>query len=588
MEHWTRRQNPLPYPAMATSIELKRRVDIAAGREPADLVLRGGKIVNVLSNEITEGDVAIAGDTIVGIGQYDAKQVDDVTGHFICPGLIDAHVHIESSMLAPPEFARLVSSCGTTAVVTDPHEIANVFGIEGIRYMLSASAEAPIDVYAMLSSCVPASQFESAGATLAAKELKPLLGEARVLGLAEMMNYPGVVHGDDDCLNKIAMTTGRVDGHAPSLLGRDLCAYVSTGIASDHECTTIDEAREKLRLGLQIMIREGSQARNLAALLPLVTPATVDRFMFCTDDKDVDDLLEQGQIDYMIRTAIAAGLDPILAVRLGSHTACRYFGLHDLGAVAPARRACLTIVDNLKDFSVRRVYHNGRLVAENGESTYAAAQATGAMSENSVNIAELTTKHFAIEGTTATDVNVICVIEDRIDTERCTESIAPIDGFFQADAKRDLAKIAVIERHHATGRVGLGFVRGFGLQRGAIASTVGHDAHNLVVTGMNDTDIRTAALHLATIGGGFCAVADGRVLADVRLPIAGLMSDVSARELSEQLKGLHESTKLLGGTLRRPFMALSFLTLSVIGRLKLTDQGLIDVDRFEVIPVISD
>lgn len=574
---------------MSTTSELKRRVDVAAGRAPADLVLRGGKIVNVLSNEIIEADIAVAGDRIVGIGAYDGKQIDDVSGHFICPGLIDAHVHIESSMLAPPEFARLVSACGTVAVVTDPHEIANVMGVEGIRYMLAASEDCPLDVYAMLSSCVPASHLESAGANLSAKDLEPLLAHPRVLGLAEMMNYPGVVHGDEGCLDKIAMTRGRVDGHAPGLCGRDLCAYVATGIASDHECTTAEEAREKLRLGLHIMIREGSQARNLDALLPIVTPANADRVMFCTDDKDVDDLLEQGQIDHMVRRAIAAGLDPILAVRLGCRSAAQYFGLHDLGAVAPGRRACLAVVDDLSKFRVRRVYRDGKLVAENGKSIAAESARNQSEHANSVHIADIAIDAFAIEAPAGKSVRaqVICVIEDRIDTERAVETVESASGQLHADPARDLAKIAVIERHHASGRIGVGLVRGFGLKRGAIASTVGHDAHNLVVTGVSDADMLAAARHLASTGGGFCAVDAGRVLADVRLPIAGLMSDVSAAQLSDQLRKLHESTHQLGGILRRPFMALSFLSLSVIGRLKVTDQGLVDVEQFKVIPTIS-
>lgn len=576
---------------MATTNELKHRVDVAAGRSEADLVLRGGKIVNVLSNEIHEGDIAIADGRIVGIGRYEGRVIDDVSGLYICPGLIDAHVHIESSMLAPPEFARLVSTCGTTAVVTDPHEIANVLGVEGIRYMLAASEDCPIDVYAMLSSCVPASHLESAGATLTADDLQPMFSDPRVLGLAEMMNFPGVIHGDKECLAKIAMTKGRVDGHAPGLGGNDLCAYVSTGIASDHECTTADEAREKLRLGLQVMIREGSQARNLAALLPIVTPATIDRFMFCTDDKDVDDLLAEGQIDHMIRTAIASGLDPVMAVRLGSYSAARYFGLNDLGAIAPSRRACMTLVDDLSAFRVRRVYRDGKLVATDGESTIPKSAAASASHPNTVRIAPLKPEHIAIRSSAnsvSAQVHVIHVIEDRIDTQRSIDTVESVDGRLNADPQRDLARIVVIERHHATGRIGVGFVRGFGFKRGAIASTVGHDAHNLVAAGVCDKDICLAAEHLARIGGGFCAAAEGRIVADVRLPIAGLMSDVSAAQLSRQLSHLHESARLLAGTLRRPFMALSFLTLSVIGMLKLTDQGLIDVDQFRAIPVLAE
>lgn len=578
-----------PQSAHPTIASLKHRVDVAAGRAPADLILRGGRIVNVLSHEIVEADIAISDGWIVGVGQYDsARQIEDVSGLFVCPGLIDAHVHIESSMLAVPEFARLVAARGTTAVVTDPHEIANVHGLDGIRHMLATSEDVPIDVFVMLSSCVPASQFESSGATLNANDLKTLENEARVLGLAEMMNYPGVVGGDADCLAKIAMTRGIVDGHAPGLSGRDLNAYVATGIMSDHECTTADEAREKLRLGLSILIREGSQARNLAALLPLVTPETVDRFMFCTDDKDVDDLLEEGQIDYMVRRAIEAGVDPITAVRLGSRSAARYFRLRGLGCIAPGRRANLALVDDLKQFNVRRTYHQGELVASDGECVAPTTARSTSSLPMSMNIATLDATSFAVRaaGDGPQQVNVIVVLEDRIDTDRIVEAVTPTNGLLSADPTRDLSKIAVIERHHATGRIGIGFVRGFGLRRGAIASTVGHDAHNLVVTGVNDEDMRMAAEHLAKIGGGFCAVANGKVLADVPLPVAGLMSDAPAADLSGQLQRLHAATHELGGKMRRPFMALSFLTLSVIGKLKLTDQGLIDVDQFCVTPVI--
>jgi len=574
-------------------MDLKTRIDIAAGRQPADLVLRGGKIVNVLSGEIHDGDVAIAGDRIAGIGQYDGKEVIDLDGQYICPGLIDAHVHIESSMLAVPQFARVVSAHGTTTAITDPHEIANVMGSEGIRYMLASSKYCPLHIYVMVSSCVPASRYETAGADLDALDIEPLLGDPWVLGLAEMMNYPGVVYGDADCLAKISAAASQVvDGHAPGLGGRDLCAYAASGVASDHECTTASEAAEKLRQGMYIMIREGSQARNLKALLPLVTPANIDRFMFCTDDKDVTDLLEEGQIDHIIRQAIALGMDPISAVRLGSHTAARYFGLRDLGAVAPGRLASLAIVDNLKSFRVRRVYHAGRLVAVDGEPIDQPTQSPRKLTlRSSINVKWIEPEQFVIAAPDSGDkpchVHVMEVMEDRIDTERSIERILPSGGALHAEPSRDLAKIAVIERHQASGNIGLGFVRGFGMTAGAIASTVGHDSHNLVVAGTNDADMQAAAVHLVKIRGGFCAVRDGLVLADVALPIAGLMSDQDADVLSDQLVRLHEKTAAIITKLRRPFMALSFLTLSVIGKLKLTDQGLVDVDRFELIDLIA-
>ncbi len=573
-------------------MDLKTRVDVASGRVPADIVLRGGRIVNVLSHEIHEGDVAICGDRIVGIGQYDGKAIVELDGQFICPGFIDGHVHIESSMLAVPEFARVVSVHGTVAVVTDPHEIANVMGTEGIRYMLSSSKHCPIFIYVMLSSCVPASCYESAGAELSALDLEPLLTNQWVLGLAEMMNYPGVVAGDPVCLDKIAMMQNRpVDGHAPGLSGRDLCAYASCGIASDHECTTADEAREKLRMGLHIMIREGSQARNLEALLPVVTPETLDRFMFVTDDKDVDDLLEQGQIDHMIRRAIAMGMDPISAIKLATCNTARYFGLNHLGAVAPGRLASIAILEDLNACKVSRVYHAGKLIAQDGKAIGQAIEKPQPQTlRSSINLHWVEPEDILIKApsTSACDVHVIEVIEDRIDTERAVESIQPTNGCLSADPSRDLAKIAVFERHQASGKIGLGFVRGFGFSSGAIASSVGHDSHNIVVAGTNDADMLAAAIHLVRIRGGFCVVKDGEVLADVALPVAGLMSNVDAPTLSQQLQNLHESAKALDGKLRRPFMALSFLSLSVIGKLKLTDQGLIDVEEFKLIdPILA-
>ncbi|HRX83729.1 MAG TPA: adenine deaminase, partial [Phycisphaerae bacterium] len=521
-------------------MDLKKRIDIAAGREPADLVLRNGKIVNVLSCEVHEGDVAIAGDTIVGIGTYAGREVVDLGGQYVCPGFIDAHVHIESSMLSVPEFAKVVAAHGTTAVVTDPHEIANVMGAEGIRFMLGSSKYCPIDVYVMVSSCVPASHFESAGAELHAVDIAPLLSDRWVLGLAEMMNFPGVVAADPECLDKLTVVGPRpIDGHCPGLSGRALCAYVASGIGSDHECTSLEEAREKLRMGLHIMIREGSQARNLDALLPLVTPATLDRFMFVTDDKDVDDLREQGQIDHMIRRAIASGLDPVHAIKLATINAARYFGLHHLGAVAPGRTASLAILEDLENCRVTRAYRGGELVAEDGVAIDRHAdKRKPSILRSSINVQWLEAEQFRIPApsTAPCGVHVIEVMEDRIDTERTVERITPRDRVLAADPARDLAKLAVIERHQASGNTGLGFVRGFGLTRGAIASSVGHDSHNLVIAGTNDADMFTAAVHLVKIRGGFCAVRDGAVLADVPLPIGGLMSDVDAETLSRQLR----------------------------------------------------
>lgn len=570
---------------------MKTRIDIAAGRAPADLVLRNGRIVNVLSCEIHEGDVAIAGDRIVGIGSYDGRETLDLNGQYICPGLIDGHVHIESSMLGVPEFAKVVSARGTTAVVTDPHEIANVMGVEGIRYMLSSSKYCPVRVYVMLSSCVPASQFESSGAELSALDLEPLLNDRWVLGLAEMMNYPGVAAADADCLEKLAIIDGQpIDGHAPGLSGKDLCAYVASGIGSDHECTALDEAREKLRLGLHIMIREGSQARNLDALLPLVTPDTVDRFMFVTDDKDVDDLLAEGHIDCMIRRAIESGMNPVHALKLATINTARYFGLREQGAVAPGRLASLAILEDLKRCRVTRTYQAGQLVAEDGVAIELdTAPRKPQRLRSTINVQWLEPEQFELPapGDSEQRVHVIEVLEDRIDTRRSIETLTPREGKLEADAARDLLKIAVVERHEASGKTGIAFVRGFGLTRGAIASSVGHDSHNLVLVGTNDADMFAAAVRLVKIRGGLCVVADGKVLAEAPLTIGGLMSAEDAVTLSAQLRDLHKAAASIGGKLRRPFMALSFLSLSVIGELKLTDQGLVDVGRFELIDVLA-
>jgi adenine deaminase len=573
-------------------MDLKRRVDVAAAREPADLVLRGGRIVNVLACEIHEGDVAIAGDRIVGIGAYDGREVVDLQGQYICPGFIDGHVHIESSLLSVPEFAKLVCAHGTAAVVADPHEIANVLGTDGIRFMLASSKHCPIYVYMMASSCVPASRFESSGAGMDAIDILPLLSDPWVIGLAEMMDYPGVVAGQSDCLDKLTVAADRtVDGHAPGLTGNALCAYVAAGIRSDHECTTVTEAAEKLRLGMHIMIREGSQARDLDALLPLVRPDTLDRFMFVTDDKDVEDLLAEGHIDHILRRAVARGLDPVHAIRLATQNPARYFGLRHLGAIAPGRLACLTVLEDLQSFQVTRVYQAGRLVAENGVTNDVGAERRKPpILRSSINVHWLEPDQFVIQAPHAGEcrVHVIEVAEGRIDTEHAIEQLPVVDGRLHADPSRDLCKIAVIERHQASGNVGLGFVRGFGLSSGAIASSVCHDAHNLVVAGTNDQDMYVAAVQLVKMRGGFCVVRGGHPLAQVPLPIAGLMSEADAPSLAAQLQALHQAARQLDTKLRRPFMALSFLNLSVIGSLKLTDQGLIDVDNFKLIDLFAD
>ena len=566
--------------------DLEHLIDVAAGREPADLVFRNGSFVNVFTNELQEAEVAVADSRIAGIGSYEGRQVVDLKGQVLCPGFIDAHVHIESSMLSVPEFARTVVACGTTAVIADPHEIANVMGAEGIRFILRSSKYAPIHIYVMLSSCVPASHLESAGAELSAVDLFPFLSDQWVRGLAEMMNYPGVIAKDPEVLDKIRIVGQTpIDGHCPGLTGRDLCAYMATGIRSDHEATTYEEAAEKVRLGMHIMIREGSAARNLDALLPLVTPETVTRFMFVTDDKNITDLLYEGHINHMVKRAIASGLQPAHAVRLASFNAARYYGLHDIGAIGPGYLANLTVLDNLTDCQVTQVYKKGELVATDGQCVAAGPEAQHARIplRSSINVGWLEPDNFVIrlpEGNTS-QVRIIEVIPDQLQTREVLETPTTLGQLVVSDPQRDLLKMAVIERHAASGRIGLGLVRGFGLKRGAIASTVAHDAHNLIVVGTNDHDMLTAAVRLVRIRGGLCAVADGEVLAELPLPIAGLLSDASATTVVDQFQKVQAAAHTLGSTLTHPFMTLSFMSLSVIGDLKLTDSGLVDVAAFK-------
>jgi adenine deaminase len=575
---------------------LKDLIDVAAGRRPADLVLKNARIVNVVSHEVHDGHVAIVNDRIAGIGNYRGRRSLDLKGRYVCPGFIDAHVHIESSLLAVPEFARVVVPHGTTAVIADPHEFANVMGTEGIAFVLRTAKYAPIDVFITLSSCVPASPLESTGTELTAEDIEPYLANRWVVGLAEMMDYPGVIAARDDILSKIRMAGGRViDGHAPGLTGQHLTAYAAAGIMSDHESTTAEEAADKLRNGLYIMIREGSQTRNLEALLPLITPATADRFMFCTDDKNVQDLLEEGQIDYMVRTAIAGGLDPILAIRLAGHNAARYFGLRHTGAVLPGYQADLTVLHDLKDCRVTHVFRRGQLVAQDGQCLSPRhAEEDRASLRSSIDTHWIEPEDFDIPApkdaaeSRPLNIHVIHVLENRIDTERSIEPAAIRDGRLVADPARDLAKIMVIERHRASGEVARAFVRGFKLRAGAIASSVAHDAHNLIVVGTNDQDMLAAVIRIIKLNGGYVVVRDGQVLADVPLPIAGVVSGQPAETVRAQLDRVTSAARDLGCRLEQPFMALSFLSLSVIGKLKLTNQGLIDVEQFRVIPLIAD
>ncbi len=560
---------------------------VARGDAPADLLLRNGRVVNVFTGEILAADIAIAGAWIAAVGQgYAARDQRDLDGQFVVPGLIDAHVHIESSMAGPPQFARAVVPHGVTTVITDPHEIANVAGAAGIRYMLAASEGLPLTVFVNLPSCVPATAMGTAGAALEAADLLALRGLPRVLGLAEFMNVPGAVLGLPGALEKLlAFQDGHIDGHAPGVTGPWLQAYVAAGPATDHESMTLEEALEKVRLGMFVLIREATAARNLRALLPAVTPENLRRFAFATDDRHPADLIEAGSIDNNVREAIAGGLDPVAAIRMATLNAAEAFGLRDRGAIAPGRRADLVVASSLADFRAGLVFCGGQLAAQDGVPagvwTLPAPDASAVQGSIHVEVDALDFRIPAQGG----QLRVIGVIPEQLVTENLLLPPTVGDGLAMADPARDLVKLAVVERHRGTGNVGLGFVRGLGLQRGAIAGSVGHDAHNITVAGVNDADMRAAVQAVKALGGGLVAVLDGNVLGSVPLPIGGLMSEQPVEVVRAQMDALLAQAAALGSPLHDPFMQLGFLALEVIPSLKLTDQGLVDVDKFAFTPL---
>jgi adenine deaminase len=558
----------------------------ARGEEPADLVLRNAGVVNVFTGEVLEADVAVAAGSIVGVGEgYVGKDTLDLAGRVVCPGFIDGHLHIESTMLVPYQFARAVVPRGTTTVVCDPHEIANVLGLDGIRYMLEASEGLPVTVFVMASSCVPASHLETAGAALTAEDLEPLLDHPRVLGLAEMMNFPGVLRAHPDVMAKLEMARKRglpIDGHAPGLSGQGLQAYLAAGPRSDHECTGPEEAREKLRAGMYVFIREGTTEHNLADLLPVVTPESARRCLLVSDDRHPDDLMDQGHIDHSIRLAVGQGLNPVTAIQMATLNAAERFRLWDRGAVAPGYRADLVVLDDLEHLRVDRVFSAGRLVAEHGEMLPMKPAPT-VEARRSVNVKwEELNLAIPARGDRA---RVIGLVPGQIVTESRELSVRQENGLAVADVSEDVLKLAVIERHQASGNVGLGFVQGLGLQRGAVAGTVAHDSHNLIVAGTNDADILTAARAVAEMGGGLAAVVDGKVVGRVSLSVAGLMSERPLETVRQEMDALLAAARDLGSSLPNPFMSLSFLALPVIPKLKLTDKGLVDVDAFDFVPL---
>ncbi len=558
----------------------------ARGEQPADLLLRNARAVNVFSGEIEETDVALHQGRIAGVGTgYTAAQTVDLHGAYLAPGLIDAHVHIESSLCLPGQFAAAVVPRGVTTAVIDPHEIANVAGIEGVRFMADCSRGLPLQVVVMAPSAVPATHMETSGAALPAEELAALLAEGTVHGLAELMNFPGTVQGDPAVLSKIAAFAGRpVDGHAPELTGQALNAYAAAGAGSDHECATVAEAAEKLARGLYILMREGTNTRNLHTLLPLVNERNNRRICFCTDDRIPGDLLTQGSIDYMLREAIAFGIEPVTAFRMAALNAAEWFGLHDRGAIAPGRRADLWVFDDLQAPVARQVYAAGRLCAVDGRMLDETVLTRHELPTSVASSFNLAWDAFDLRIPAAgARVRVIVSLEDQVLTGERVLDARIEDGQAVADPARDILKIAVIDRHEASGSMGLGFIQGFGLQRGAIAGTVAHDHHNLVVIGADDASMTTAARAVAGMGGGLAIAAGAGVLATLPLPVAGLMSDQPLDKVRTQYETLLDAAHEFGSRFHDPFMAMSFMGLEVIPKLKLTDQGLVDVEAFDFV-----
>ena len=560
--------------------QLERRIAQGRGDEQADLVLRGGRVLCLVTGQEITGDVAICGDTIVGIGAgYDGARVIDVTGKWLVPGFIDTHLHIESSCITPHEFDRCVAPRGVTTAICDPHEIANVAGLAGIDYFLAASAQTVMDIRVNLSSCVPSSHMETGGAALSAADLAPLAEHPSVIGLAEFMNFPGVIHRDPGCMDKLAAFAGRhIDGHAPLLSGRDLNAYVAAGIRTEHECTSAAEAREKLQKGLRVLIREGSVSKDLDALAELLTPITAPYMCLCTDDRNPLDIAEHGHLDHMIRSLIAKGCDTLSVYRAASLSAAEAFGLKDRGQIAPGKRADIVVLDDLAECRAAMVFCGG---VRADDAAFAARATTAPVARASVRAPQVSAADIRHNG--PAQAHVIGILPGKIITEHRRADIPTIDGDQRPDPARDLARITVIERHGVNGNIATGFVQGFGMTRGAIASTVCHDHHNIAVVGQDYADMALAANRLGQIEGGFVVVADGAVLAELPLPVAGLMSLDPFEVVHQRLIALRSAARSLGVTLEEPFLQLAFLALPVIPHLKITDHGMVDVDRFAVI-----
>jgi adenine deaminase len=566
--------------------QLKTRIRAANKSERADLVIRNASIVNVFTKEIMHGDIAITDGVIVGIGSYEGNTEIDAAGRYVCPGLIDAHVHIESSMVTPHQFSQVVLPHGVTTVIADPHEIASVCGVKGIQYMLDASETTPLDIFMMMPSCVPATSFENAGAKLGAEDLQPFLSHNRVLGLAEVMDFPAVLRADEQMLSKLLLSR-QIDGHAAGLKETDINVYRAAGILTDHECVTKQEVIDRLRLGMYVMLREGSIAKNLAELLGAVTEQNAHRCLFCSDDKHLDDLIEEGSIDHNVREAIKQGMSPVTAISIGSLHAAQCYGLHTKGAVAPGFDADLLLLDDLQQFSIAQVYKNGVLVAENGvyigEEQH--VQPPKDITET-VNTANVSSEQLQVYMGDATKANIIGIIPNNLITEHLIEQVPTENEYFISNTEKDLLKIAVIERHHATGNIGIGVVKGLGIQSGAIATTVAHDSHNIIAVGTNDEDIVLAASTLEAMQGGLAVVENGKVLAKLPLPVGGLMSEENYKTVYNQIKGINQALNEIGAPKYfNAFLTLSFLSLPVIPHLKITDLGLFNMTTFQHISV---
>ncbi len=568
--------------------DIPHKLSVARGENPAEIVFKNAQLVNVLSAEIYQTNVAVDGGRVVGLGDYEGQETIDLEGAYLAPSLIDGHFHVESTMLTIPEFVRAAVPHGTGAMVIDPHEYANVLGLDGIHYVLESSKNLPIDFYVMLPSCVPATHLETAGARFTADDLALMIADDRIVGVAELMNYPGVYLGMESELAKIRAGKGKaIDGHAPGLRGKNLNAYALAGVRSDHESTELQEAREKLRLGMHLLVREGSTERNLEHIIALVTPQNSANCSFATDDKLAGDIVHEGHLDHSIRRAIELGVAPMTALQMGSINTARHYRLRNHGAIAPRFWADFLVLDDLEKFVVRQVYKKGRLVAEKG-CYLGVKTAPTPPPRSTMNLRYHAPDDFKVTAEGARKIKVIEIVPNQIITKQALETPKLVDGAVVSDPARDILKLLVLERHQATGNIGVGFVRGFGLERGALASTVAHDAHNMAVVGTNDDDIAAAIRALEEMRGGQVAVAEGKIEAALPLPIAGLVSDQPLEIVIEKIAALNAAAKSLGCDLPAPFMSLSFLSLSPIPALKLTDQGLVDALEMKLTSLFAD